>query len=360
MTFMFGFVDTPGLLLDSAAVEDNIRLMAENVRKARKHLRPHLKGHKSPLLAHKQLAAGAIGIACAKLGEAEVMVQAGIRSVLITTELVGEQKIDRLVRLAPHAETIAVFDDLSAARAVSAAAVTRGVAIGALVDVNVGQNRCGVLPGQPVLELARELTKLPGLTFLGLQGYEGHIQAVQSHDERRRLCLQALDGLGLSRSLLRDHDIPVAIVTTAGTGTYGFALEHDAVTEVQPGSYLLMDSNYAQLDRSFSVAVSVLTTVISRPAAGWGIIDAGYKAISADAGAPLVKNRADLVYMPAGDEHGRIEPRDGGPLDLEVGDRLELIPSHTDTTTNLYDCFHVISGGAVDGVWPIAARGKVQ
>ena len=126
---MFGFVDTPGLLLDSAAVEDNIRLMAENVRKARKHLRPHLKGHKSPLLAHKQLAAGAIGIACAKLGEAEVMVQAGIRSVLITTELVGEQKIDRLVRLAPHAETIAVFDNLSAARAVSAAAVTRGVAI---------------------------------------------------------------------------------------------------------------------------------------------------------------------------------------------------------------------------------------
>jgi len=349
-------LDTPALVVDAAVLEQNIARMAEWSRRTGCAVRPHAKAHKTPLIARKQLEAGAIGISCAKLGEAEAMVAGGVPSVLITSELTGAAKLSRLIALARHADVLVVVDEAANARELSRAATAAGLRLGVLVEVNVGQDRCGVPPGGPAADLAATVAGLPGLRFAGLQGYEGNLQHVRTVEERQARCLVSMAQLLESRRAVEARGLSVGICTTGGTGTHDIAGEQEGVTEVQPGSYIWMDADYLQVQGlPYQGGLTVLTTVISRQRPGAAIVDAGQKAISQDGhGGPQVKH-AGLSYAPMGDEHGKLA---GNELP-SLGDVVQLVPSHCDTTVNLHDHLHVVRDGRLEAIWRVEGRGKV-
>lgn len=353
-------IDTPALVLDLAAAERNIRQMADRFAGTGVRLRPHIKTHKTPLLAHKQMAAGAIGVTCAKLGEAEVMIRAGIPEVLLATEVVGPAKVARLVALNRHGLVITVVDDAGAARAISDAAKAAGLRIPTLVDIDVGQGRTGVLPGEPALALARQVAEMPGLSLVGLQGYEGHLQHLPSAAEREKQCRAALQKLTDTADLLRGAGFSIEIVSTGGTGTSAFAGAHPGITEIQPGSYVVMDSHYGTVEGvAFEQAIFIVTTVISKTRPEVAIVDAGMKTASIDSGMPLVRGLEGAEFFFAGDEYGRVTFDRPRP-EVRVGDRVTLVPSHCDTTINLHDFMWVMVDGKLEEIWRIEARGQVR
>jgi D-serine deaminase-like pyridoxal phosphate-dependent protein len=350
-------MDTPCLLLDLDQVERNLDRMAALFADHRVRVRPHAKTHKVPNVALMQLARGAIGVCCAKLGEAEVMAAGGVSGLLITTEIVGVPKIRRLLGVARQVQVMTVVDDLGAAERLSEAFAAAGLRLQCLVDVNVGQNRAGVAPGEPALALAQQVDRLPGLELVGLQGYHGLIQHIRAPAERQEADTAAMRLVSDTVELLLGKGLRIEIVSTAGTGTCVFAADWPHVTEVQPGSYVVMDSDYGQVQGlGFGNALTVLTTVLSKRGNDV-IVDAGHKALSGDAG-PARPKELDATYTTGGDEHGKLTFANGNPL--AIGDTVEMLPSHCDTTINLYDVYHVTRGGRVVAVWPIAARGRVQ
>lgn len=352
-----GELDTPALVVDADALERNIARMAEWSRRTGCAVRPHAKAHKTPLIARKQLEAGAIGICCSKLGEAEAMVAGGVPDVLITSQVVGATKLARLIGLARHAWVMVVVDDAANAEELSRAARAAGVELRALVEVNVGQERCGVAPGAPAAELAERVARLEGLRFEGLQGYEGNLQHVRDPAERRARCLESMARLLESRRAVETRGLAVAVCTTAGTGTHEIAGVHEGVTEVQPGSYIWMDADYGQVQGlPYESGLTVLTSVISRQRPGAAIVDAGQKAVSMDGAVGTRVKGGALAYAPMGDEHGKLT---GEPLPA-LGETVELVPSHCDTTVNLHDELHVVRRGRLEAVWTIAGRGKVR
>jgi len=351
-------LDTPALILDLDVLRANLDRMAQLFAKTSVRLRPHAKTHKTPNIALMQLERGAIGIACAKLGEAEVLAAGGVRGLLLTTEVVGDTKIRRLVGVSKQVAMTVVVDDFSAAERISDAATAAGLRLDCLVDVNVGQNRTGIEPGEAALNLARKIQTLKGLTLTGLQGYEGHLQFVAEIEERRRLNAQSMQLLTHTASLLAENGLRVDVVSTAGTGTCQMAAGFSGITEVQPGSYIVMDTQYNAVQGvDFKTSLTVLTSVVSVNRPNAVIVDAGYKAVSTDAGQPKVRGM-DGDFTTQGDEHGKITFASGNPLSL--GDRVELLPSHCDTTINLYDVYHVVSEGRVIALWPILGRGRTQ
>jgi D-serine deaminase-like pyridoxal phosphate-dependent protein len=354
-------IDTPALLVDAVRYEQNIKSCLEYFVGKGVTVRPHLKTAKSPLIAKHLLAAGARGVCVAKLGEAEVMAAHGITDILITTEIVGAVKVRRLVELvSQHLEVKTVVDSLTGASAINALAGEMGVRVKVLLDVNVGQNRCGVEPEAAAM-FAQNLKQLPNLELIGVQGYEGHLQHVRDPQERRAEARAAMDRLASAVLGIRDLGIAVPTVTTGGTGTGLFCAEHPIVTEVQPGSFIFMDSDYlATGGLPYTSALTVLSTVISAPSSDRVVIDAGNKSLSMDSGFAQPKDLPGWSYEPAGDEHGILTRAAGVESRLEAGDRVALIPSHIDTTVNLHDMYHVLRDGILEAQWPILARGKVQ
>jgi D-serine deaminase-like pyridoxal phosphate-dependent protein len=348
-------LDTPALLLDLDAVERNLDRMAADIARTHAKLRPHAKTHKTARLAHMQLARGAIGICCAKLGEAEALCDGGITDILITTELVGANKCERAIALAKRARLCVVIDSIAVAIPLARAAAAAGIALRALVDVNVGQNRAGVAPGQAAVDLARFIDATAGLELAGLQGYEGHIQHVAAPAARRKADTGALDLLSETAAAFRSAGLSTEIVTTGGTGTSGFAAGHAAITDVQPGSYAVMDAQYGAVDGlGFEFALTLSSTVISVRGSA-AILDAGFKSLSDDAGAPrLLGGGAAFTF--AGDEFGKLSV--DGRRPLAVGDTVRLVPGHCDTTINLHDEYVVHRGAQVTDRWAIVARGK--
>ncbi len=353
-------VDTPALLIDLDVFEQNIKLCFAAIKGKNVSIRPHLKTGKSPIIAQKLIEAGAVGICVAKLGEAEVMAAAGIEDILITTELVGAPKLERLVKLLKnHVSIKLVVDNLEAATALNSKLEQAGLRVDVLLDLNVGQNRCGVMP-EKALGLALEIRKLEHLTLIGVQGYEGHLQHDRSFENRRHSCLAAMEKLGKVAFELENSGFEMRIVTTGGTGTYPFCSEHPRVTEVQPGSFIFMDSDYlATPGVPFQSALTVLSTVIS-VIESRAIVDAGFKSLSTDSGFAMPKNLEGWKYSPAGDEHGLLEKTDPDAINLKIGDLLELIPSHIDTTLNLHDWYQPHRNGILEPAWKIETRGKVQ
>jgi D-serine deaminase-like pyridoxal phosphate-dependent protein len=352
-------LDTPCLIVDLDVFESNLRLCMDRLAAVR--VRPHLKTAKSPEVARLLLDAGAGGICVAKLSEAEVMLAGGIDDVLITTELAGPIKAARLARLVsswPDARVRVVVDSWAGASAIDAALPR---VLEALIDVNVGQERCGIAP-EEVLALAERLKELARLRVVGLQGYEGNLQHVRDPVERRRLCDDSMQRLARAVMDLRAAGHVVDTVTTGGTGTAEFCAAHEAVTEVQPGSFIFMDADY--LDTAgvpYQPALAAVATVISRPTPDRAVIDAGLKTLSDDSGPARLADARGWSYRHAGDEHGTLTPT-GEPQrrELSVGDRVTLLPSHIDTTVNLHDAMHAHRDGQIEAVWAIAARGKVQ
>ena len=350
-------VDTPALLLDLDRVERNLDAMASLVAPTAVKLRPHAKTHKTARIAQMQLDRGAIGICVAKLGEAEVLADGGIRDILITTELVGEEKIRRLIALAARAAPTIVVDDAAAANAISAAAAAAGARIDVLVDIDVGQHRTGTAPGSAAVALGKTVAAMPGLRLRGLQGYEGHVQHVVAVADRRAANAASMRLLCDTAAAFATAGLPTDIVTTGGTGTALFSAEFDAITDVQPGSYVVMDGQYGGVDGvRFENALTVFATVNSVRET-WAVVDAGYKALSSDAGLPRVLDvNAEFAF--AGDEHGKL--LFAGAPSVTLGTRVHILPSHCDTTVNLHDEFVVHRSGTFVDRWPIVGRGKTR
>lgn len=349
---------TPSLVLNIDSLERNVERMADDCAKARIALRPHAKAHKSPWVAAHQIKRGAVGICAATIGEAEVMMHAGITDVLITTTL-NPKLSERVVQLVTLGEVSVVVDDATVVRSLGKHARTRSVEIPVLVDVNVGGNRTGVEPGEPAVRLARAIADTPGLRFIGLQGYEGHVQHIMEVNRRHTVAQQAYSKLQQTRDAIESFGLRVELITGAGTGSYQLAIDSALVTEVQPGSYVVMDSNYGLVrGLKFENALFVASRVLSANRPDQVIVDLGLKGVSIDSGPPIVRDCPSASYQPAGDEHGRIT---GLINRYKPGDLIWLTPSHCDTTVNLHDRYMLIhDDGTFDGELPISARRRAQ
>jgi D-serine deaminase-like pyridoxal phosphate-dependent protein len=359
---------TPALLVDEAALERNLAKMAAHAARKKIGLRPHVKTHKCPILAKRQLAHGALGVCAAKVSEAEVMAAAGVPRVLITSPLASADKYARVVALARRAPGLQVVVDApGAVQAFEAAAAAAGVTLGVLIDLDTGTRRTGIQPGEPALALAREILAAKHLRFDGLQAYSGHVMHVVGHEERKKKSLESLAPALDTRALLEKNGIPVEAFTGGGTGTYDIDCDVPGMTDLQVGSYLFMDVQYRMIGDAdgalfdgFEPSLSVLATAISQPVPQLITIDAGFKAFAHEPEAkPQFKDRAGLAYFYGGDEHG-ICAFTGEARELALGDKAELLVSHCDPTVNLYDVYHVVRDGMVRELWPIAARGKSQ
>lgn len=354
---------TPALLIDAGLLESNIAAMRDCMPAGAVAYRPHTKSHKSPHIAALQIAAGARGVCCAKLGEAEVMFAGGIDDVHITTPVVGRSKASRLAQLACQGRVSVVADDADNLRELSRAAVAAGTVIGVLIEMDVGQGRCGVQSAEEVLRLATTTGALPALQLHGLQGYQGRLQSVVDFNQRRSAVAVALDRLLEGAAALKRAGIAAPVLTGGGTGSLPLDLALGGLTELQPGSYVFMDSTYRSVQWNasgergpFANALTVLTSVVSHPLKDRAVLDVGWKALSCDSGAPVLKGDPVVAIEFAGDEHSLVTGDAGAAL--RVGDRVEIVPSHCDTTVNLYDCFHVVRNGVIEDLWPIAARGR--
>lgn len=362
----FEEIDTPALLLDVTQVEQNIDRYQRLATSAKVSLRPHSKAHKCAQVGRLQTQRGAVGLCCAKLGEAEAMVVEGLDELLVTTPVVGAIKIRRLVGLAHKAKLTIVVDDAANIAELASAVKASGVTLDVLIDVDVGQGRTGVPPGSKAAELAALIVRSQGLRFLGLQGYQGKLQAVADFAERTGLVKDAMTKLGESARLIREAGMECRIMSGGGTGSFPIDLKLCALNELQPGSYITMDTTYAKVqlgedeDRHpLGHPLTILASVISRPTADRAVVDVGWKTASSDSGTPSIADDQSLAYEFAGDEHGIVRST-GGPLSLMLGDRVELIPSHCDTTVNLYDRFVVHRDGRLESSWSIEARGRSQ
>ena len=353
-------LETPVLTIDIDAMERNLARMMAILDGSGVRLRPHLKTAKSPALAQMMIRAGAVGVCCAKLSEAEVMAHAGITDILLTSEVAGAGKFERLVGLAGWVpEFKAVVDNAHAVRGIAAIARERGITAKLMIEVDVHTHRSGVTTPQEALELADLIRSTGGVDLAGLHGYAGHAQ-VRPLDERQPANAEAMSLLAETVELLHEHNHPIPIVTGGGTGTCELDADRGVLNEVQAGSFLLMDTLYRDAGVAFENALRCRTTVISRPSSDRAVCDAGQKTMSHDGGPPEVEGRAGVTYRRGSDEHGSLVV-DPQALDrpLEVGDVLTLLPSHVCTTVNLHDVFVGVRRGVVEAVWPIEARGHI-
>jgi D-serine deaminase-like pyridoxal phosphate-dependent protein len=325
-------------------------------------LRPHVKAHKTPAIARRQLDGGScVGLTCATVGEAEVVADL-CGDLLIANELIGPGTCERaaaLARVLRHrfgergVLTVAA-DSITGLERLSAAAQAAGVTLGVLVDVDVGQRRCGVR-GDEVVALARQAASQSGLRLRGVMGYEGHVQPERSRVTREALARAAMTELRAAADAVRAAGLPCDVISAGGTGTFDISGRAPGVTEIQAGSYALMDTDYRDVGVPFEQAFWVLGTVISRPAADRCVADCGHKSVTKDHALPEVCGIAGARVTALNDEHAVIAlPLSGGP---RIGDRIRLVPSHTDPTMNLHDEVYLIDGDRVLDVWPIAARG---
>ena len=355
-------IETPALLLDLDKVEYNINKMANFVKEKKMLIRPHFKTHKSPFLSHLQIKAGANGVTCQKLSEAEVLAKSGIRDILITNEIVGDQKIRRLVNLAAYTDLKVSIENFRNAEDISRYALEKGVVVNYLVELNIGMNRCGVDPGEPAVKLVQKINKLQGLKFLGIMAYEGHTVFIKSYEERKTETIKALKKVSETKRMLKKNGINCEIVSCGSTGTYMITGTYPDVTEIESGSYLTMDMKYHAIEGvggTFKTALSLLVTVISIPSDNRIILDAGMKAISKDMGMPLLKEKIEgFELYKLAEEHGYAEGLKSVKNIFSIGQKIELLPSHGCTTINLHDVYYGIRSGIVECVLPIEARGK--
>jgi 3-hydroxy-D-aspartate aldolase len=355
---------TPALLLDLAAFEANLRSMAEYCKKAGCGIRPHAKTHKCPEIARRQVASGALGVCVATVPEAEAMVQAGIRGVLLTSPILDPGKIARMAALAKTGDVLLSVGHVRQVEQLDEAAREAGANADVLIDLDVGDRRTGISPGEPALELARLVARSKRLRLRGLQAYAGHASHAVGFAEREKVSREAMSKAVSTRDLLAKAGLKVTILSGGSTGTYNIDGAIEGVTELQAGSYVFMDVDYRRIGGrdgkavygDFRPSLTVLTTVVSATHADRVTVDAGTKALDT-----TVPWRAEalhtpgLSYRPAGDEFGVLTADKAAKLP-RLGDRLEFIIPHCDPTINLYDRIYAMRKGRVEAVWPLAAR----
>jgi D-serine deaminase-like pyridoxal phosphate-dependent protein len=361
--------DTPELVVDIDTVRTNVERAATLARDAGVALRPHAKTHKLPQIARMQIDAGAVGIQVAKLGEAEVMIDAGIENVLVGYPIVGERKLRRLAALAERANVSVALDSLEVAAGVSHAAVEHGLTIRVLVELDTGLRRLGARPGAPAVDLAEQIAHLPGIELAGVFTHEGHVYTQARDDaERQRLTQEACAAAVATAEKARSRGLAVTTVSVGSAGTFRFAIRCKGVTEVRPGTYVFNDrSQIAQgACTENDVAAFIVATVVGRPAPERVVVDAGTKVLTSDrmlvGDPPLSFGRVwghdDWDVVRLSEEHGVLDvPADA---EVHVGDRIAIVPNHVCPTINLAERLTIVEDGAVVDQWPVAARGKVQ
>ncbi|MBX3014631.1 MAG: DSD1 family PLP-dependent enzyme [Caldilineaceae bacterium] len=352
-------LDTPVLWVDLDRLERNIANLAAFFRQAGIGWRPHTKAVKSPALAHKLIKAGAFGVTCAKLGEAEVMAAAGIQDILVANQVVGPQKLTRLVNLQPHADVKVLVDNPENIAAIGAAATAKGVTVGVLVEVNVGMDRAGVLPGEPTVALAKRIADTPGLAFRGLQTWEGHTLSLATPDEKQRSIEQCIARFTETAQQCRDAGLPVEIVSAGGSGTYQVTPFLPGVTEIEAGGAIYCDVTYQQWGVALEPALFVQSVVTSRPAPERVICDAGFKTLPRGFASPQVLGIDGVKGIVFSAEHGIIG-LDAPNTTLKVGDIFDILVGYSDATVFLHDHMYGIRQGTVETVWPILGRGKLR
>ncbi|HEX3808124.1 MAG TPA: DSD1 family PLP-dependent enzyme [Rhizomicrobium sp.] len=359
-------LQTPALVIDLAVLEKNIAAMALHAMKHKIALRPHAKTHKSVEIAKLQIGAGALGICCAKLGEAEALADGGIDSILITSPIVTDAGIARLIALNARVnELSAVCDNPVIALKLEAAAHAAGKTLKIYVDIDPGLGRTGIRPGDDAIALVQQIAGGRGLEFAGLQCYAGQVQHMESPNERRDASLTAMKELGELRDQLRARGLEPKVLSGGGTGTFDIDPDAHVLTELQVGSYVFMDKQYNDVWEKpgqrppFETSLFVQTTVISANRDALATTDAGFKSFATDAGAPTIASGAPegASYFYFGDEQGGVfyPP---GEHKLKPGDALSCVVPHCDPTVNLYDRYHVVRGDTLEAIWPVEARGR--
>ncbi|MEP7066195.1 MAG: DSD1 family PLP-dependent enzyme [Gemmatimonadota bacterium] len=356
-------VPTPALVIDLDAMERNLEAMAVFASSHGIRLRPHAKMHKSAALAKAQIAAGAVGVCVQKLSEAEVLADAGITDIFISNEVIDEAKLMRVAALAGRITLAIAVDSIPGVDRLALACKAAGSAPSVFVEIDVGQGRCGVSP-ESAGALAKHVVAR-GLRFAGLQGYQGGAQHVHGAVEREAAAKSAANLVRAAQASIASEGIACPLVTGGGTGTYVFDATSGVYGELQAGSYLFMDGEYADIEQAahaprFEPALFVKSQVMSR-AASHVVVDAGIKAYAIDAGLPRTWRR-DLVMTNFGDEHGVLKPSGSGSADLPLlAETVWLVPGHCDPTVNLHDAYVAVRGGlergVVEALWPVDTRG---
>lgn len=358
-------VDTPALVLDLAAFERNLDRLQARATAAGLALRPHAKAHKCPAIARAQLQRGAVGICCQKVSEALPFLQAGITDIHISNQTVGPAKAALLAQLALHGRFSVCIDHASQVAALAQATAAVGSRLDVFVEINIGQDRCGVADAPAVLQLLQALAAHGQLRFKGLQAYHGGVQHVRGHAQRRDAAQRAAARTAEMVATLAQAGVACATVTGGGSGSVEFDLASGVYTEVQPGSYVFMDGDYGRNEPGdalrFEQSLFIASTVMSVGSGDRIVLDAGLKSIAVDSGLPAVwqggAESPTLVYAAANDEHGIVRTRAPGDARPALGSPLLLVPGHCDPTLNLHDDLVCVRGGRVEGVWAIAARG---
>ena len=356
-------VDTPGLVIDADAMEKNIADMAEYISSVPAGLRPHAKTHKSPIVALKQIEAGAVGSTCAKLGEAEALQRGGVRDILIANQIVGHRKIARLVGMARHCDIAVAVDTEENARQISEAAIAAGSSVRVLVEVNVGMDRCGVEAGDDAIALVKKVSGMPGLRFFGFQAYEGHLVMYGTRSQREEAVKSAFAPLIETRKQLESSGIEVPVISGGGTGTFDITSQIEGVDEVQAGSYVFMDAKYGTVDgpdARFSPAIYLWATVVSRPVPDRAVLDIGLKTATPEMGLPKFLDIKGTEITGLSEEHAKVTLTSEDARQLAVGDKVRIQPGHVCTTVNLHDNYVVARNDVVEAVWEVAGRGRSQ
>jgi D-serine deaminase-like pyridoxal phosphate-dependent protein len=357
-------LDTPCLVLDREAFVRNHDRLMHSMKGLGVAVRPHAKSHKCPEIARHQIRNGAVGICCQKVSEAEAFADEGIENILVANEFFGQKKVHRYLALASRLSAIACcVDHPDQVAALSMAGEQSRIRLRLLVEIDVGQGRCGVQDLSDAVALASQIAQSPWLELAGIQGYHGSAQHFRSYSERLTAISSAADRIWALHGELGRLGIDAPWRTGGGTGSYAIEAKSGAYTEVQPGSYVFMDADYQRNQPApdaqqpvFEHALYVAATVMSRPSPDRAVLDAGLKSFSVDSGLPVLDGPAGCTYVKASDEHGVVSTKHSSSLQL--GDVLRVIPGHCDPTVNLYDHIVVMSEGRVVDVWPISARGR--
>ncbi|MBX7213107.1 MAG: alanine racemase [Thermoflexales bacterium] len=352
-------LDTPALWTDLDKTERNIASLAAHFKRAGVNWRPHTKGIKVPALAHKLLRAGAIGLTCAKVSEAEVMAQAGVTDILVANQIVTPTKITRLVNLRASCDVKVCVDNADNVAALAAAAQARGVTLGVLVELNTGMERSGVLPGAPALALARRVHEARGLRLAGLMTWEGHNLAFSDPAEKRRGIEASIAQLLDTVARCRAEGLPIDIVSAGGSGTYTITSGIAGVTEIEAGGGIFCDLNYQSWGVELEPSLFVKSTVTSRPAPGRIILDAGFKTLPRGFISARVMGVDGVTSIVHSAEHG-IVTLDRDNATLKVGDAVDLMVGYSDATVFAHDTLYGMRGGIVEAAWPVLGRGKLQ
>ncbi|HEU0059577.1 MAG TPA: DSD1 family PLP-dependent enzyme [Hyphomicrobiaceae bacterium] len=363
-------VDTPALIVDLDAFERNLRRMADYAAQAGVRLRPHAKTHKSPEVARRQVALGAVGVCCQKVAEAEIMVAGGIKDVLVSNEVAGARKLARLAALAGRAKIGVCVDAADNVEEIERAAADAGTRLGVMVEIDVGGRRCGVAPGPAAAALAERVAASRHLSFAGLQAYYGSAQHVREANERAQHIARAVAHVNATQAALKAVGLEATVVSGAGTGTYEHEAASGVYNELQAGSYIFMDADYARNKRAdggpfdrFEHALFIYASVMSATVPERRVLDAGLKAVAIDSGMPMPWQLPGAVYLRPSDEHGNLDVAACGRAPAR-GEKVLLVPGHCDPTVNLHDWYVGVRGlgGAdarVESLWPVAARGAL-